>query len=119
MPPKADESLVRLFTSLGLNEAKGVEYAKSKHSKILNESIQEIGLENAKLDEKMATLIASTITVDKQFNSLPLPYKTYIIEKIKNGDLKESNQVTGASDYSLVISLTVSSRCQIPLRQTR
>ncbi|EIM19303.1 glutaminyl-tRNA synthetase [Wallemia mellicola CBS 633.66] len=99
MPPKADESLVRLFTSLGLNEAKGVEYAKSKHSKILNESIQEIGLENAKLDEKMATLIASTITVDKQFNGLPLPYKAYIIEKIKNGDLKESNQVTAAVKY--------------------
>lgn len=94
-----DDSLISQFESFGLSPAKSTEYAKSKYSTVLLDNLHQLNLIETHLDEKLATLITSTITTNKAYNSLSRDKKLYLIDKIRISHLKESNQVNEAVDY--------------------
>lgn len=96
-----DDSLVKKLQSVGLNESKSQEYAKSKYSNVISENINQLGLQNSNLDEKKATIVASTITTNKDYDKLSLDNKLYLINKITNSELKELNQVNEGIKYLL------------------
>ena len=108
MSSNVDETLLNNFKSLGLNESKAVDYAKSsKQSKLLNERILHLNLLYKQYNEKAALLVANLLTTDKSFNELSTDNKLYIIQKISLNDLKEQNQISGEFIYSITIGTLV------------
>lgn len=91
----SDESLVSLFKSIGLTQAKAAEAAKSpKNAATLKDLIQRHELVG-KLDEKQAGLIAALSVHVAKSDGLDNHGRTYLVDQIVHGRLKSTDQVAG------------------------
>lgn len=102
MPPKPKSTLtdaeiaplVELFKSIGLNEAKATDSAKSpKISEPLKSLIEQNGLSGKPLEEKQAILIVSFATLAGKLGSDE--ERSYVVKRIQDGSLKSVDQVSG------------------------
>lgn len=90
-----DNSLVPLFKSIGLTQAKAAEAAKSpKSANLLKDIIEQKSLVGT-LDDKQAGLVAAFAVQLSKTEAVTDEGRTYIIDKIIEGKLKSVDQVTG------------------------
>jgi len=86
------ESLVAYFESCGLSSTRSSEAARSKYSTSADKIFHSAQLDKQPLDDKQGAL---ALQVAKDAAALDEQAKLYIIERIRNGDLAKSDQVTG------------------------
>lgn len=91
-----NEPLIHLFKSIGLSQPKAIEAAKSpKSSVILKEIIEQNDIISRQLDEKRAGLIVALANALTKSPNVSSSEKSYVLDKILNGDLKSVDQVNG------------------------
>jgi len=93
------ESLVTYFESCGLSSTRSSEAARSKYSSAADSLFHSAQLDQQPLDDKQGAL---ALQVAKDGNALEEEGKLYIIERIRNGDLAKSDQVTGKHRTDLI-----------------
>ncbi|KDQ64320.1 hypothetical protein JAAARDRAFT_27948 [Jaapia argillacea MUCL 33604] len=106
MPPKAKGSnsdspetavLIEQFKSLGLDQSKAAEAAKSpKAAAVLKDLIERHNLTSGSLDERKATLVAALAV---QGVKLSDEQKDYVLGAILDDRLKRQDQVNAAAKY--------------------
>ncbi|KAJ8507653.1 hypothetical protein ONZ45_g9988 [Pleurotus djamor] len=98
-PEAATDPLIPLFKSIGLNQAKAVEAAKSpKAAATLKDLIEKHELaQNA--DEKKATLFAALASALSKVSSVGEQETAYIVSGIVDAKLKSVDQVNAAVRY--------------------
>ncbi|TFK43715.1 tRNA synthetases class I, catalytic domain-containing protein [Crucibulum laeve] len=103
-PAKVDpaaDSLVPLFKSIGLPQAKAVEAVKSTKSvPILKDIIESHPAIANGLDEKQASLIVALSVGLSKADGVGIPERDYIITRLLEGGLKSVDQVNAAVKYT-------------------
>jgi glutaminyl-tRNA synthetase len=95
-------SLVSLFKSIGLTQAKAADAVKaSKSANILKEIIESHAVVAGGLDEKKASLISTLAILLAKANSVGSDEREYVINCILNSKLKTVDQITG--EYLIAI----------------
>lgn len=88
--------LIPLFKSIGLNQSKAAEAAKSpKTAAVLEAIINNNPTVAAGLDEKRSGLIVALAGSLAKTDGLDLPERDYVVNKILDGKLKSVDQVSG------------------------
>jgi glutaminyl-tRNA synthetase len=88
--------LIPLFKSIGLNQAKAAEAAKSpKTATVLKAIINNNPTVAAGLDEKRSGLIVALAGSLAKTEGVNLPERDYVVNKILDGKLKSVDQVSG------------------------
>lgn len=109
MPPKSKSALtdaeiaplVELFKSIGLNDAKAADSAKSpKISEPLKSLIEQNQLSVKPLEEKQAGLVVSFATLAGKLESDE--ERSYVVARIRDGSLKSVDQITGKPSINRV-----------------
>ncbi|ORY32577.1 tRNA synthetases class I, catalytic domain-domain-containing protein [Naematelia encephala] len=103
MPPKVDinspesQSLISLFTSLGLASNAATELVKvPKSGTAFKGLIDEFQLEGKKVEEKQASAL---VKLSSSGGKLGPGEKGFIVEKVLKGDIKSPDQVTAAVKF--------------------
>lgn len=92
--------LIPLFKSIGLNQAKAAEAAKSpKTATVLEAIINDNHTVAAGLDEKRSGLIVALAGSLAKTDGVDLPERDYVVNKILDGKLKSVDQVSVAVKY--------------------
>lgn len=92
-----DESLVTLFTSIGLTRSKAIEAAKSpKAATALSELIGQFSLIGS-LDEKQASLVAAFAVLLSKSVGVGEDGRRHVVSSVINGKLKSTDQVAGTA----------------------
>lgn len=98
-PPKSDpaaDSLIPLFKTIGLTQAKAVEAAKSpKSAAVLQDIIEKHSLTARSPDEKQAGLLAALAVLVAKSDNTADTERAYVVDKILEGKLKSPDQVNG------------------------
>ena len=95
-------SLVSLFKSIGLTQAKAVDAAKApKSANILKEIIESHAVVAGGLDEKKASLISTLAILLAKASAVGSDEKKYVINCILYSKLKTVDQITG--EYLIAI----------------
>lgn len=101
MPPKFDPTtpenaaLIASFTQLGLNNTTATELVRQpKNGAAFKGLVEEFGLGGSTFDDKQA---AALVKLSGSGGKLGPAEKGFIVEKIKAGDVKSVDQVTGQS----------------------
>lgn len=90
------DPFIALFKSIGLNQAKAAEAAKSpKAAAILRDTIQKHSLATVSLDEKQASLFAALASAISKASDVGEQETSYIVARILDGKLKSVDQVSG------------------------
>ena len=89
-------SLVSLFKTIGLTQAKAAGAVKApKSADILKEIIESHAVVAGGLDEKKASLILTLAILLAKTNAVGLCEREYVINQILNSKLKTVDQITG------------------------
>ncbi|KAG9218892.1 hypothetical protein CCMSSC00406_0000994 [Pleurotus cornucopiae] len=94
------DPLIALFKSIGLNQAKAAEAAKSpKAAAILKDTIEKHSLATVSLDEKQASLFAALASAISKASDVGEQETSYIVARILDSKLKSVDQVSVAVKY--------------------
>ena len=89
---------LKVCESIGLNQSKAKEAAKSaKSASILKELIEKKSLSGKVSDEKQATLLAALANALAKTTKVGDDGKVFLVDEILNANLKSVDQVTGES----------------------
>ncbi|KAF4601983.1 hypothetical protein EYR40_005184 [Pleurotus pulmonarius] len=94
------DPLIALFKSIGLNQAKAAEAAKSpKAAAILKDIIEKHALATTSLDDKQASLFVALASAISKASDVGEQETSYIVARILDGKLKSVDQVSVAVKY--------------------